>query len=343
MIKKFRNLAQAIRTGAVSSKNASKSVKVVSRRLNLMNKRLNRGIGRINKRLETVEWHLSSALPQLVFSELPASSMRCPVCQEGHIRWTSAYPSHLERFRMAVLLFCDRCGSGHMPDAARILGDYYTVDYGTTNRKDRSVDPAAYFNSNSPKLANYFNRARHQVESLKQRGATFGKVLDYGSGPGYFLHVSQAVEPYAVELDTASDKYLEYLGVRKIAPDALPSDFFDVVLCSHVVEHFTAEDLQANIQSMVRSLKQDGLLLIEVPNGSLSRVRYRGDQSPHTLFFTPEGIRRAVQLAGGNVVDSYARFNLDRNIHANPVYFPDLKDEYVSTTHQGLTVIARRC
>lgn len=360
MLNRLKNLVRNLREGAKASREANKKAAAIDKRLVAVDKRLvavdkrlnqqlvkvekglHRQLGGVDKRLELVEQHLSNALPQLSFSELPPSGMRCPICLAGEIRWTSAYPSHLERFRMATLLFCDQCGSGHMPGAAKVLGDYYAVDYSTTNRKDRSVDPAVYFESTNPKLAPYFNRAKHQTEALRKRGATFGKVLDYGSGPGYFLYATKAAEPYAIELDTASDKYLQYLGANRITADDIPADFFDVVLCSHVVEHFTAEDLQKNLQSMVRSLKANGLLLIEVPNGSLSRVRYRGDQSPHTLFFTPDGIRRAVELAGGNVQATYARQPLDRVLHANAIYHPDPTDEFISTTRQGLTVIATR-
>ncbi len=353
MFKRLKSLARNIREAAKASREANEKAATIDKRLIAVRKRLdqkmsqgekrlNRRLVAVDQRLNLVEHHLSNSLPQLSFSELPPGDMRCPICHSGEIRWVSAYPSHLDRFRMATLLFCDQCGSGHMPGAAKVLGDYYAVDYSTSNRKDRSGDPAVYFESNNPKLANYFNRAKHQTEALKARGATFGKVLDYGSGPGYFLYTSKATEPHAIELDTASDKFLEYLGAKRITADTIPTGFFDVVLCSHVVEHFTAEDLQRNLQSMVQALNANGLLLIEVPNGSLSRVRYRGDQSPHTLFFTPEGIRRAVELAGGKVLATYARQDLDRVLHASPIYHPDPTDEYASTTHQGLTVIASR-
>ncbi|THV10585.1 class I SAM-dependent methyltransferase [Rhizobium rhizophilum] len=282
-------------------------------------------------------------LPPMRLFSIEKQLVPCPICGAGEVKWASAYPSNEPMFRRAITLFCGECGSGYAPDADDLISDFYRADYARSNRKDREIPPEQYFlGEPTPKLKGYFSRAKQQADALARAGAHFGNVLDYGSGPGYFLYISGAEQKFAVELDQESRKYLDYIGAEQLHADSLPVAAFDVIVASHVVEHFTASTLSPLLGSMLAALKDTGLLLIEVPNGGHTYINLTARQDPHTLFFTPQGLRSAVQNAGGKIVKEYFRGEPEGGPPAHQVYFPDRSDTFASTRHGGLTIIAKK-
>lgn len=244
---------------------------------------------------------------------------------------------------MATVFYCSSCGAGHVPDADRLLGDYYTADYAAQNRGDREIDPETYFTT-SPKtlsMKRYFRRAQSQLKALKEVGAQFDRVLDFGSGPGYFLHASEAKHRFAVELDEASTKYLAWLGATRLNQDDLGEEQFDTILASHVIEHLTEITLVPTIDRLIAALKIGGYMLIEVPQGGHSYTLLEHRQDPHTLFFTPEGLLRALERSNAQIVNAFQRARREVEPHPQPIYVPPDKPFY---RHRGggLTVILTR-
>ena len=277
------------------------------------------------------------------FSALPEGGPRCPACGSDRITHVSAYPSDEPLFRMAVVFWCGGCGSGHVPDADRLLGDYYTVDYATQNRRDRGIDPESYFTGppESVTMERYFRRAESQVAALREHGAVFDRVLDFGSGPGYFLHSCDARARFAVELDEASAKYLDWLGATRLDGEALGRGVFDVILASHVVEHLTAESLAPTLDRLFAALRPGGRMLIEVPQGGHSYMKLLNRQDPHTLFFTPEGLLRAVERPDVVLLAAYQRAPGKGAVHPQAIYAPK-GDAFRTGRGGGLTVILSR-
>lgn len=284
------------------------------------------------------------SVPMVEFTRVSDIHLACPACSQKAISHASAYPSNESRFRMAIVLYCSRCGTGFVPDGDKILSGFYESEYANSNRRDRGMPPQEYFHISKPgpKMRRYFGRAKAQVTALAELGAKFDRVLDYGSGPGYFLFECAAKYPFAVELDGESDKYLEYLGAKKLDPANLDPNSMDVIVASHVVEHFTDQNLDENLNSMVDALSDEGLLLIEVPHGGHSYVRLGARQDPHTIFFTPEGIYKAVERTGVKIIKSYARSVEGAAKHTSQIYFPDMQNEFFSTMKGGLTIIAKK-
>jgi SAM-dependent methyltransferase len=256
----------------------------------------------------------------------------------------SAYPSQNDKFRMAVVFYCRHCGTGSVPGADDLLSGYYESEYANSNRKDRSMDPAEYFHQEYPEpgYGRYFARAKTQIAALQKHSAVFNRVLDYGSGPGYLLFESKAKQPFAVELDGQSDKYLEYLGATKLDPNNLGTETMDVIVASHVVEHFTHTNLDINLGSMANALAPGGLLLIEVPQGGHSFSILDTKQDPHTFFFTPEGIYRSIERQGIEILDAYPRGVKEVPAHPKAIYTPAPDNAFFLTRKGGLTIIARK-
>lgn len=294
---------------------------------------------------ETFKVMLKGPVPvqPVPFYRLDGLCGECYICGSESVRWASAYPSNEVRFRGGTILCCENCGTSYVPDAEQLINGYYATEYANKNRGDRQLEPEKYFSGQGEKaFPTYFRRANEQIEKLLSVEAKFDCVLDYGSGPGYFLYASGAAQKFAVELDDASNKYLDYLGATKLDPEDLPRSKFDVIVASHVVEHLCHNDVLGKVESLIDALKADGVLLIEVPQGGFSYVNMNSHQDPHTLFFTPYGLEKLVVRAGGEIVEKYSRCGPIWKPRTDPIYTPDETDPFYSATGEGLTVICRR-
>jgi len=98
-----------------------------------------------------------------------------------------------------------------------------------------------------------------------------GRILDVGCGDGYFLkHMKdKGWETYGVEPGEVASKYAKdvlkvnvFKGELKEA--RFPNKYFDVITLFEVLEHL--HNPSANLCEIGRILKEDGLLVITVPN-----------------------------------------------------------------------------
>lgn len=274
------------------------------------------------------------------------SNQLCLVCGTKAIRYESDYPSLVEPFASQKVRYCTECGSGTVPGSAQLLEDYYKVDYATLNRGDRDADPDEYFSDNyrskSKVISFYFARASRHVETLKSFGVQMDDILDYGSGPGYFLHVSKAKNKYAFEPDTKSEKYLQHIRARRFDTlDAVSSLQYDGIVASHSIEHLAPEELNKTLSRLIDALKPDGKLLIEIPHGGHSFVHLTAQQDPHTIFFTPQGLLCAIKRAGGRVLYHTQTASSPPKARSNPIYKPTGPD-FFSERRGSLVIVAEK-
>ncbi|MBO6936297.1 MAG: methyltransferase domain-containing protein [Deltaproteobacteria bacterium] len=271
---------------------------------------------------------------------------QCPTCE---VEWSHAcnYPySTSTLFSRLMVLWCPRCGLGWVPDVPFDLGEYYALEYAKSNRGDRDVPPSVYFSDENPLLKGktgqrYFRRARAQVKRIRERIGSIDTMLDFGSGPGYALHSSGARVMHAVEADPSCAKYLDYLGAKRLSLEELPESFYDAVLCSHSIEHLTADDLIDTLRRLRRALKPEGLLYIEVPAAGLSRYHMVYKHEPHTLFFSPDAIRAAVAKVGFDVELARPLGKKSSPLLQQPLFEPADGDDDGKLSRGELTVIAR--
>lgn len=94
-----------------------------------------------------------------------------------------------------------------------------------------------------------------------------GTILDLGAGTGSFLARAKdrhweiyGVEPIGTARELAFKKGIPLYSETK----TLQSNFFDVITLWHVLEH--VPDLEKQIRELKRLLKDEGLLVIAVPN-----------------------------------------------------------------------------
>lgn len=107
-----------------------------------------------------------------------------------------------------------------------------------------------------------------KVVKFTSRGS--GKVLDIGCGTGDRLDVfrNKGFETYGVETSNSADYAKEHLKLNVMKGDLFsakfPDAFFDIVTLYNVLEH--THKPQVVIREIHRILKQDGFLIIQVPN-----------------------------------------------------------------------------
>lgn len=221
----------------------------------------------------------------------------CKICGEQKMV-IFPYPSLNKQFRYVYVYGCCSCGASYV-DEHLDLDEYYKDAYAKQNRKDRDIDPKEYFDPNrSPALSRYFNRAaRHWDIINKTYNKRIANILDFGSGPGYFLYLCNAKNKFSVEPDLNCKKYLEYIGVKNI--DIKSTNIhFDVIYSSHSIEHLHIDNLKSTLDCFLSRLSDDGLLFMEVPCGNLLRYSVYARHDPHTIFFTPQSINIALLNSG---------------------------------------------
>lgn len=186
--------------------------------------------------------------------------------------------------------------------------------------------PEGFSPPNRPPGSSALVRAVRWVAALPYRlrwGKPFisrvapGRVLDIGAGDGSRLgHLKEeGWEPWILEpRSEIAARTARSLGIPDdrvivgFAEDAdLPEAFFDLVVMDHTVEHLS--DPRAVFESIARSLKPGGRLLITCPNyESLeSRVFGRGwmglDIPRHLLHFGVESLSRVASGSGLSLED----------------------------------------
>jgi 2-polyprenyl-3-methyl-5-hydroxy-6-metoxy-1,4-benzoquinol methylase len=159
------------------------------------------------------------------------------------------------------------------------------------------------------------------VRLLARYGVPDGRVLDIGSGFGFFLRALEesAYEPYGLEVsEYARERAREHTSapiVTQSADDTLPfdTDFFDAVTMFDVIEH--VEDYPSMLGECRRTLRPGGRIFVATPSGhSIARFllgrRWSWYKDPtHVHMFTPGSLERALKEAGFDQVESMTYFN----------------------------------
>lgn len=160
-----------------------------------------------------------------------------------------------------------------------------------------------------------------------QRYKTNGQLLDVGCGVGQLLQVAKS-RGYGVQgcdISPWASQYAREQGyaVRTGALDALayPEQAFDIVTASHTLEHVPSP--VSFLQEIHRILKNDGLLVIAVPNiasvmAGVMGARWAGlKPEQHLWHFTPDTLRALLGRAGFRALQVTSDPYLHH--HPNPV------------------------
>lgn len=221
---------------------------------------------------------------------------QCPLCgsaeKQNYLSLQDYFLSG-EDFRIEK---CDQCGflfTNPRPYAEK-LGDYY-----------KSEEYISHSNTSKDLISRIYKAVRSftlkQKYRVVSRRKAKGKILDIGSGTGellnFFRHKGwqvQGIEPDADARNFARNEYdlpvedEEYL-------DEIPGKSFDVITMWHVLEH--VPNLNARIETLSRILKDEGIIVIAVPNPESYDANYYGkfwaafDVPRHLYHFRKQDIK----------------------------------------------------
>jgi SAM-dependent methyltransferase len=143
-----------------------------------------------------------------------------------------------------------------------------------------------------------------------------GKLLDIGCGNGRYLSILQKLgwQTYGIEQNPSSSEYARTeLHLNVETEDLLnyqyKDKFFDVITMWHSLEHLY--EPIPTLKEVKRILKDDGLLVIAVPNVDSFAAKvfkenwYQLEIPIHLIAFSPDSITRMLDSAGFKIKKIY--------------------------------------
>jgi len=190
----------------------------------------------------------------------------CPVCNSDQQKKFIACRDHLVSGKEFNIAACQSCGfkfTNPRPEDST-LGDYYkSEDYISHTDTKKGLVASIYFRVRKMALKN--------KEALLRRYVSRGTLLDYGCGTGYFLNYARekgwkvfGVEPDEGARGIANNKFTAVYPDKLTLNEKEPKIQFEAITLWHVLEHLT--DLNESLAHFYSRLKQDGILVIAVPN-----------------------------------------------------------------------------
>ncbi len=176
---------------------------------------------------------------------------------------------------------CAHCGL-YQADVSKVdeagLLKYYRTEYRAIAKIGIGDPGHRWYRARAAALAEL--AAEHRVGPA-------ARAFEVGAGYGYNLRALKALYPdlllFTDELDESIDLPDE---IRRAN---LTDGPYDIVVLSHVLEHFS--DPKRVISAALKALSRSGIVVIEVPNDVPGIVPLNGPDEPHLIFFTAQTLK----------------------------------------------------
>ena len=190
---------------------------------------------------------------------------KCPWCDSEKTQihlWLKDEFLSLEEFKIYE---CHNCGllfTDPRPGKDKI-GEYYkSEEYYSHQENKKGFIPKLYERVKTVNL-------KHKYKIATEGKAT-GKMLDIGCGVGDFLHTAEqqgwkcmGVEP-SEDAKAIAEKRIKAEIISSENLEKIADETFDVITMWHVLEH--VDDLRWQVAQLQRLIKNDGRIVIAVPN-----------------------------------------------------------------------------
>jgi 2-polyprenyl-3-methyl-5-hydroxy-6-metoxy-1,4-benzoquinol methylase len=223
--------------------------------------------------------------------------MNCPVCNHSNVKIAIESQDFSLTQTPFSILHCTHCSfrfTSPVPNQDEI-GQYYKFN----NYISHTDTKEGWMNQ-----LYHFVRTKTLADKTKWVQSLFtghkGHILDIGAGTGAFAHAMQekawkvtGLEPDAVTRDKAFEIHQLHLQSTDAIFD-LPENEFEVITMWHVLEHVHA--LKPYLKQCFKSLKDNGRLIIAVPNYTSFDARYYKkywaayDLPRHLYHFSPKSM-----------------------------------------------------
>ncbi len=229
----------------------------------------------------------------------------CPLCNSTRNKRVMSCTDHYASGELFNVCSCEDCGftfTQGAPDEAEIGRYYETPDYISHSDTKKGAMNFIYHQVRRYML----RRKAHLV--MKESHRKEGKLLDNGTGTGYFAHTMQqrGWDVEAVEKNPQARAFAQEHFVMEVKDPAALSEFapetFDVITLWHVMEHLEA--LNETWELLQQLLNETGTLIVAVPNCSSYDAEHYGadwaayDVPRHLWHFTPATMQQLASKHG---------------------------------------------
>lgn len=231
--------------------------------------------------------------------------MFCPVCNQKEYSKMLTVKDFTVSSEDFEIVECASCGfrfTAH-PPAPDQIGRYYQSDAYISHTDSKK----GIFNTIYQLIRKQAVQSKRKMVCHFSQRKT-GMLLDYGCGTGAFLVEMKSTgwQVQGMEPDPGARSRAEDLTASNIMePDklsTLDSASVDVVTMWHVLEHVHA--LHDTLSQVKRILKENGLLVVAVPNHMSHDARHYGehwaayDVPRHLHHFSPSSITHLMKMHG---------------------------------------------
>ena len=223
----------------------------------------------------------------------------CPLCGGTQLERALTCVDHYATGETFHLCRCRDCGFLLTQDfpAEAEMGRYYeTPDYISHSDTHKGLVNTVYH------WVRAWMLGRKARLVMREAHRTTGRLLDIGTGTGYFPHAmaERGWQVRAVEKNAGARIFAkEHFGLDVLPDHVLPTfpdEGFDVITLWHVMEHL--EHLDETWEQLHRLLDAQGVLVVAVPNCTSADARKYGadwaayDVPRHLWHLTPSTIQQ---------------------------------------------------
>ncbi len=193
--------------------------------------------------------------------------INCPVCKGTQLAEALRAEDFTVSHEKFAILHCNNCSFRFTQDAPneQEIGRYY-----------KSSEYISHTNSNKGIINRLYHLVRNYTLVQKRKlvrsvtGKQQGNLLDVGAGTGYFAAEMKKAGWSVMALEPDTEARRNALDENNVSAEPVEQLFqlapgsFDCITLWHVLEH--VHDLHGYIQQFYKLLKDDGSLIIAVPN-----------------------------------------------------------------------------
>ncbi len=231
----------------------------------------------------------------------------CPVCNSPEIKTYIEGEDYFASKEAFNIEKCQSCGflfTQNFP-AEEYIGSYYeSPDYISHSDSQKGLINSLYH-----KVRSYMLKSKARL--IEEQTPRKGSLLDIGAGTGYFANEmkKRAWDVSAIEKNSQARQFIkDKWGIEAKDDETLsnlPGNSFDVITLWHVLEHL--EHLNEVMEKLYSILKEDGILIIALPNSASYDARkykifWGGYDLPrHLWHFNPETFKLLASQHGFEV------------------------------------------
>lgn len=192
--------------------------------------------------------------------------VNCMICNSNNYEFHESL-GYQDKFQYVK---CKNCGNVYLNPRPEYDDEYLTIAYDQYGMLGENI--IKDINKISPHTMEIISRYQLTLKEIESRFGKKGKVLDVGCGTGEFLVAAKLLgwDAYGIDISGPMCRHIsENLNIPARAGQFHEMDLsnwgpFDVIFCSHVIEHVPNPNLW--MQTYKKYLKKEGILCLNVPN-----------------------------------------------------------------------------